>query len=126
MRPPLPLPRFSYAHENFAPHQSAREQSTNFFSGTYHISFTPTSDGILRSLCETALRHTATRAEPTRPTATGLRRATPYGPVIPHSYTYATLLRDKGERQSGSNVEVPNTVPWHAEHGISVLEMSLL
>jgi len=53
-------------------------------------------------------------------------QATPYGPVILHSYTYATLLRDRGKRQSGSNVEVPNTVPWHAEHGISVLEMSLL
>lgn len=53
-------------------------------------------------------------------------QATSYGPVIPHSYTYATLLRDRGERQSGSNVGVPNTVPWHAEHGISVLEMSLL
>lgn len=125
MRPHLPLPRFSDAHGNFAPHQSAGEQSTNFFSGTYHISFTPTSNGILRSLCETAQRHTATRVEPTRPTATGLR-ATPYGTVIPHSYTYATPLRDRGERQSGSNVGVPNTVPWHAEHGISVLEMSLL
>lgn len=123
------LSRFPGAHGNFAPHQSA-EGGTKyklFFSGTYHISFTPASDGISRSLyCETALPTVEPRElkQPGACKRYPLRR--PY-PVIPHSCTYATPVRDRGERQSGSATSgAPNTVPWHAEHGISVLEMSLL
>lgn len=96
----VPLP--SARTETLRPINQRGEQSTNFFSGTYHISFTPTSDGISRSLGETAaLRRAATRAKPTGE-LTAL--ANPYGTVIPHSYTYAAPAGDRGERQSGSDV----------------------
>jgi len=107
--------------------QRKGEQSTNFFF--WHVPHFIYA-GQRRYLAISLLRNgAAPTVEPRElkqpgPASDPLRR--PY-PVIPHSCTYATPVRDRGERQSGSATSgAPNTVPWHAEHGISVLEMSLL
>lgn len=77
-----------------------------------------------RSLNETARRCAPYR--PRKPNQPDHGPANPYNPVIPHSYTYATPAIEASGKVAATSVGAPNTVPWHAEHGISVLEMSLL